>query len=261
VSLPAIPDDYTSVGLEDFSAEDLVMPKLLLAHADGVMKDSLSGETFTEIELVILGLIKQRILWDTEVDDKNKTPLCRSFNHEEGYADAARFPWKAAAPLRLTDYPKTSDGEQVLLPCSVCPLKEWGSNPKGDTPWCSEQYVLAVMLPVPGGGWTPATCTLQRSAVKSVRAYLSAFQRSKSPAFLTITKMSVTAQRRGTVKYVVPSFVRGETTDTADWPQFKDTYFRVRDFLQTPRATVEDDGEATTSTKSEKADDEEIDFD
>lgn len=242
-NLPAVPDDGLLVGLEDFGTDDLVMPSLKLDHANGYITDSLSGTQYEKLEVVICGLIKSRILWPAEVEETKSAPLCRSYNHSEGYAFSAKFPWKAAQ-LKLGAYPTAGEEDEFsILPCELCPLKDWGSNPKGNsTPWCSEQYNLAVMQDMSGeGDWSPATLTLQRSAVKPIRAYLTGFQRAKTPAFVNRTIITVTAQKRGTVNYVVPSFAKGAPTDQADHDLFKETYFRIREWLQTPRVEKSED--------------------
>src|SRR5690606_15412571 len=135
-------------GLEDFGMEDAVIPRLKIVHKEGVFEDSLSGEKFETISLVILGLVKQRILWHQTVDDGDM-PMCRSANHDTGFPNLSddqpkekRFPWEKSG-FRPEDY-QDEDGN-FRLPCSGCNLKEWKSHPDGKRPYCSEQFTLPVL--------------------------------------------------------------------------------------------------------------------
>lgn len=240
--LPAVPAaPGLPEGLEDFSFDDMVMPKLAIAHQDGVFVDSLSGEKYPDLEVVLLGLIKQRILWPPDVAAEKEAPLCKSYNFSDGRPDPgnpSRFPWKASG-YSMGEY---VDGENPpVLSCEGCKLKEWGSHPKGDTPWCSEQHTFALLIPSSVGGFSPAVLTLQRSGIKPSKAYLSSFARSQSPLFVCTTKMGLILQRRGTVAFSVPTFTRGTPTDEAFHGDFASQYRRIREFMTTPRAN--EDGE------------------
>lgn len=251
-TLPARVDDDLNVGLEDIDSSDMMMPTLRLNHGDGVMEDSLSGETFDRVTAIPLGVIKNRILWPAEMGDDKAPPLCRSLNFTEGIPDGDNFPWKAAG----FDRAKFEEGEN--LPCANCALKEWGSHPKTETPWCSEQWVVPMML---AGG--PALFTLQRSSLKGIRAYVTSFARARQPLFVNYVKISLNQQRRGSVKFVVPQFAKGDATDEADHRDLADAYRRVRDYVQTPRAEdAPSETKVSVGTKSESAyDDDDIEFD
>lgn len=240
--LVAVPSVAPIEGLEDFEADDMVMPKLDIAHADGVFVDSLSGERFETLEVVLLGLIKQRILWPTEMGAEKEAPMCKSYNFTEGRPDPvnpSRFPWKASG-FAMAEY---VDGENPpAVACDSCALKEWGSNPKGDTPWCSEQHTFAVLLPVVGGGFSPAVMTLQRTGIKPSKAYMTSFVRAQSPLFVTTTKLGLSVQKRGTVTFSVPTFARGVATSPEDHAGFASNYRRIRDFIATPRAAEAEEG-------------------
>ena len=241
-NLPAVSGPAPIEGLEDFDADDMVMPKLTIEHAEGVFVDSLSGERFPTLEVVLLGLVKQRILWPVDVAAEVEAPMCKSYNFLEGRPDPAnptRFPWKASG-FNMADY---VDGENPpVVTCDGCKLKEWGSNPKGDTPWCSEQHTFALLLPIANGGWSPAVLTLQRTGLKPSKAYMTSFARSQSPLFVTTTKMGLTVQKRGTVTFSVPTFARGTATDETEHAGYAVQYRRIREFIATPRAVEAEEG-------------------
>lgn len=234
---PAIPDDDDLTGLEDIDARDLVMPRINLDHQTGEFVDSLSGERNTEIEVVILGLIKQRVLWAPEVEE-GAVPLCKSWDAKIG-RPGKDFPWDAAG-FDQASAGVDANGE-LALPCEACALKEWGSNPKSETPWCAEQHTFPVLT---DGG--PALLTFQRSSLKASRAYLSSFARKGEPLYTVHTTIKLTQNKRGTVKYAVPSFIKGAPTEPEQWGEFAAQYRSIRDFVRTPR-TKDEEGEPASA--------------
>lgn len=213
-------------GLEDFDAGDMVMPRLAIVQQEAVFEDSLSGEKFAEMDVVILGLIKQRVLWPSELGENDSSPLCKSTNYTTGYPNPSTFPWAESGF-------SPQDGQQgsVTLSCNDCALKEWGSHPTNNVPWCSEQYTFALLRPT-SGGHAPAIVTFQRSGVKSCKTYLTSFAQAKTPLFTCVTKISLEARKRGSVSYAVPKFVKGAETPQELWGEFAQQYRDIRDFLQ-----------------------------
>ncbi len=253
----AHPDDAMT-GLEDFAPEDLVMPALRIDHQAGVIKHSLSGEEFKELDTILLGLVKQRTLWAPDMAAEPEAPICRSLNFTTGIPDPQkpeRFPWKAAGV-----------DEAPAISCEGCQLKEWGSHPKNSSPWCSEQWVFPLMFKS-GSTWSPATITLQRVNLKPARGYVSAFAAEKSGLYVCTTKLTCHQNKRGTVSFVTLSFAKGDATPEDSWPELIEQYRRTRQFLQTPRSTdeeVTEPGDAAPKAPPKKAaaavDEEEIDF-
>ena len=189
----AVPED-DMIGLEDFDTQtDAVMPTIKIAHKEAVFEDALSGEKYESLDCILLGLIKQRILWPPKVEETKSQPLCKSYNYTVGRPpDIEKFPWKAAG------FEKIDNDPEVELPCENCKLKDWGSHPKRDTPWCSEQHTFALLQPIEDG-WAPALLTVQRSAIKPSRTYMTAFVRSKTALFTVRTLIKLDARKRGTV--------------------------------------------------------------
>lgn len=233
-------------GLEDFDSNlDAQMPILRIKHDSGQFVDALSGETINEsgeaVEVILLGLMKQRILWASELSDDAK-PLCKSYNFTEGVPDEDNFPKKASGFT-------SDDVDGGMLPCVDCKLKEWGSHPQRDTPWCSEQHTFALLVKT-GDGWSPALLTVQRSAIKPSKQYLTSFARSGTPLYTVVTSISLDQRRKGTVDFSVPKFVRGAETDSDDWPAYAATYRGIREFVRTPQSRNggggEDGGENET---------------
>lgn len=245
-------------GLEDFETTDMVMPRLSIDHGEAVFVDNLTGERHEKMHVVMLGLIKQRILWDDEVKEGDK-PLCKSFDFRNGHPNEATFPWSAAG----FDKDDAGDG---TLPCDACALKEWGSHPKRDTPWCSEQHTFPLLQDIGDSNFAaPAILSFQRSAIKASKSYLTGFARSKTPLYTVVTEISLNAQKRGSVNYATPSFARVGPTESDAWAEYAQHYRTIREFITTP-PPAEDDADTpaasagTSDNKSAAADTDEDDL-
>lgn len=252
-------------GLEDFDQSDLVMPRLRIVGKDAEFEDNLTGERHSKITVILLGLVKQRILWAPEVEDGDG-PLCRSLDFSTGLPYAKEFPWKESGFDRRSAEDASADADHPTLACASCALKEWGTNPKGSTPWCSEQHTYPLMMQAGEGLWVPAILTLQRSGIRASKAYTSGFARSRQPLYTAITEISLQPQKRGSVDYAVPLFAKKSLTDEADYPEYAQNYRQIREFLQSSRnaETAEEprkgDGGASPSAAPPYAADDEPPF-
>ena len=233
-------------GLEDIEASDLVMPILSINHDDGTYVHSLSGEQKTSLKVIGLGVVKQRILWPADPGEKGVGPVCRSYDHTHGIPDQERF-------VTLTKkVPGNFDARTVLsgepLPCSECPLKEWGTHPKGDGPWCNEQYsVPLLIIDDDEETETPALISFQRSQIKPVKAWISNFVGKKKPLYSAVTKLGIQMNRKGTNEYAVPTFTVVEATDMLQWPNYSQNFHSIAGFISTPRTRS---GEEETETET-----------
>jgi len=234
-NLPANTADYDT-GLEQFDSSDAVIPRLSIVHKEQEFKDSLTNEQFPKIQTIILGLVKQRVLFHNVVDDGDK-PMCKSADYETGFPNVSddikkdkRFPWDKSG-FDPKDYKPDEDG-LIRLPCSGCALKEWGSHPDGKKPYCAEQFTLPILYdPSEDENWVPALITFQKTALKPLKSYLTSFARSKSAAFQAITEIVLTAEKRGANEYSVPSFKKVGDTDEENWREYSMNYRSMRDFL------------------------------
>lgn len=262
-NLPAIQNPLARPeGLEDFDTRDQVMPVLKINHKDAVFEDGLSGQEFKELNVVIAGLVKQRVLWPAQMKESEggqaDPPLCRSYDFHEGHPSMPkvlengqeweRFPWDAVQSVFVQG--------QRPLPCAECPLKEWNTHPTREAPWCSEQHTFALLFENEEGGFVPSLLSVQRSGLKSSRQYLSSFANAGTPLFTVRTKLTLEERKMGANPFAVPKFSRQGETDPDDHPIFSSMYRSMRDFLQTPRVQEEDTegGEmAATTTQAAPA--------
>lgn len=248
--------DLGDVGLEDVGAGDVQMPRLVIDHAEALFKDSTTGQKFPKLTVVMLGVVKQRIMWDSQIDDNDK-PQCKSPTHEIGFPQMRtdipvrkQFPW-AKSNFNPADYPPDENG-QIRLPCDNCNLKEWGADK--EKPACSEQYTFGVYYQDDEGGMRPAIISFQRSGLKAARSYAGTFKAAKQPMFTVFTTMTLSAESRGKTVYATPSFTRGGASDSGMWSEYADAYRAVRDFLhQDPRpATKEEDDKAAAARSASR---------
>jgi hypothetical protein len=249
-------EDLASVGLEDVGVGDVVIPRLQIQHKEGTFLDNLSKATFASLKVVLLGLVKQRIMWDDEVNEGDR-PKCKSPDFEHGFPNVnydgktppgKQFDWKVSN-FNPEDYPAENGlNGLVTLPCTNCIFKEWD---KGDwkQPPCSEQHTYPLLYsPDEGASWQPALLTVQRTGIKPSRQYISSFAQAKTPMFTVFTEIGLTQQKRGSVDYSVPWFKRHEATDRNAWPEFASQYRAIREFIRQPPRRL--DEEETVSTDS-----------
>lgn len=239
--LPAgMTDDDFMEGLEDLLPEDMgASPRMTVEHHDGVFKVSSTGEEFTTANFIILGLVRQRTMWHPDIPDgESPAPMCKSPDFENGFPEMSeevkvdfRFPWTASGmePNMLVD---NGPGVKKSVSCSDCKLKEWGTDPKSDRPWCSEEFTLPLLYQSEDGTWSPALLTLKRSALKTVKTYMASFKSSRTPMFAFITKATLSKNKRGNVRYCTPEFSKGEATDRGEWQGYFDSFKGVRDYLK-----------------------------
>ena len=231
--------NFDSTGLEDFDSSDAVMPRIKIEHQTGVWKDTLSGQEFTTLRFIALGLIKQRVLFHHNVEDDD-VPMCKSSDFHTGYPNPEApqkksFPWQLSG-FNPADFPVDAEGNQPL-PCAGCALKDWGSNPTSDAPYCAEQWTLPIYYdqsPDGSGEWAPAILTLQKSSIKPIRTYLTSFKQSNKPPFLAVGHGTLRVMQRGSVTYSVPSFVKAEESPRERWQEFSQQFADMRQFLTRP---------------------------
>jgi hypothetical protein len=237
----ALPSDLAT-GLEDFGVEDLKLPRLTVNHEAGTFKDMLSNMEYPELVVIPLGAIKQRVLWHPAINDDKKdvVPLCKSTDYQTGYptlnqpVPTDNFPWPAVG-WNPSDFQPNSEG-RVVLPCSSCRLKEWGSHPlDGKKTWCTEQHSIPLLYGPPGSepGMT-ALFTAQRSSINASKAFFASIMRRSLPAYAVRATLRLNAHQRGKNKYYVPVFIETGLTDQENWPVYSESLTSIRTFLTQP---------------------------
>ena len=236
-SLPALPDDIRGVGLEDFDETDLITPRLSILHQLGVFEHPQTNQQWDSFECILLGMVKQRTLWKPVLEEKGK-PLCRSYDFKVGHP-GENFP---------LDESGFTGEEGDELPCADCELKEWGSHPNTNAPWCNEQHVYPMLILDEEVGYLPVILTLSKTGIKPSRSYLNPFMNNQRPLFTAVTRLSLDKNRKGGNIYSVPVFERVGPSDKDEWQNWAAQFRRIKAFLNTPRGNPDD----STETKVEE---------
>jgi hypothetical protein len=259
--VPAQLGDFKYTGLDDFAVTDSVLPRIKILHEEGVWTDNLSNVKMPVLRFIPLGLVKGRVLFHHQVDN-NDVPMCKSSDFNIGYPnpDAPRtksFPWDLAG-LDPRNFPADAEGN-TKLPCASCHLKDWGTDPKGDSPYCSEQWNLPIYYDPTAGAqgnpqtdFVPAILTLQKSSLKPLKAFFSSFAQSNRPPFLVIATSTLKMQDRGSVTFSKPSFTTESESPRERWQEFAEQYEEMKIFLQRP-PTRDDDAPATPPAAAQQA--------
>lgn len=223
-------------GLEDFSKEDLTIPVIQIEHETGLFVDKLTGEKFPEIDGVLLGLLKSRIMWPPQQNavGQKPAPMCRSREAITG-KPGDNFPWadfKKGTEKNKEWSPEPLSAETIA--CSTCYFAQWGSDPKNDSPRCTMQYVFPIMGKRGDEYHLQGLLTVQRTGIKPANAYMSGFVRDGMSLFMHHTTLTLRVQQSGTVKFSVPTFARGEATpaDMDLWRSWAETYSGIKQQLQ-----------------------------
>lgn len=240
-AVPANLGDYqfANTGLEDFSVTDAVLPRIKIIQKEGLWEDTNSSLRMQTLRFIPLGLVKQRVLFHHNVEDDD-VPMCKSSDFQVGFPNPAApanksFPWQLSG-FDPNDFQPDANGDR-RLPCDGCQLKEWGSNPTSEAPYCAEQWTIPIYYDASqdmSGEWTPAILTLQKSNVKPIRSYLTQFAQGGRPPFLNIARGTLQVRTRGSVEYSVASFVKESESPRDRWNEFAEQYGEMRQFLTRP---------------------------
>lgn len=250
MSTDVVPAGTFETGLDDLTSADLTVPRLRIAHKDGVFKDSATNEELSELICVVLGLVRQRVLFHHNVEDGDK-PMCKSPDFKTGYptmeptSKEKAFPWERAG-FNPNDFPPVND--RITLPCESCKLREWDSHPvTGKKPYCAEQFTMPLFYApsldeLKEGRYSSALITFQKTGVPPAKKYLSPFVARKTGVYTVFTRIGLTQMSRGQTDYCVPNFQKIGDTDQADWEEYSENYAAIRQFLlsNVPGGTVED---------------------
>lgn len=251
---PATMDSWDAnlgTGLEDFDTSDASIPRLTIDHIDAVFKDSQTEETFQTLDCILLGLVKQRLMWPAEqADGESKdSPLCKSPDFKHGFPNMdSELPKDKQFPWGASNYTKENlfavEGTDLpALACNTCRFKEWNSDPSGNKPWCSEEWVLPLLY-WNNDQWNPAIISFHRSSLKSVKKYISAFATRKLPLFTAVTTLSLTQNKRGMVRYCIPNFARKGESNSGEWMDYRTDFLGIEEYLRAFPQAFKEDGDS-----------------
>lgn len=251
--------DLANAGLEDIGVTDVVIPRIKIDHVNGRFVDALSKQEFDKLTVILLGLVKQRVMFDDDVQDGDR-PQCKSPDFDHGFPNInpesrkdTLFPWDKSN-FKPEDFPPENGLNNLpTLPCDKCIFQKWDVGGWKNPP-CAEQHTYPLLYtPDEGESWITALLTLQKTGIKPSRQYISAFAQSQTPMFTVHTEITLTQQSRGTVKYAVPSFKRLSVTDRNEWGEYATRVRQIRDFIRQPPRNAEDDDTDGVTTEGDTA--------
>lgn len=234
-------------GLEDTDASDLTTPIYRINHEKGVFVNGLTNEEMPSFDVILLGRIKQRILWPMEVGGEGEAPMCRSYDFARGIPRPETWvqpqknnPALTAVKVSGWGYGQVEDAalDNKGLACAQCSLKDWGED--RTPPWCNEQWTFPFLsLDEDGQPLSPGVISFQRTGLKPCKSYVSGFVQAKSALYTVVTRLTAVLQQRGSVKWVTPSFQRLRDSDPTQWNEYSTALHQIKDFLTTPRTFTE----------------------
>jgi hypothetical protein len=254
-NVPALPDNFDPmVGMEDVTSADLTIPRLRIKHKEAVFRDALTNQDFEYLDCIVLGTIKQRVMFHEIVEDGD-VPQCKSTDYDQGYPNISeeakpsnRFPWKHSNFDRENFQPDSAG--RVVLPCSSCIFKDWNKTSQAGKEWkkppCNEQHTYVILYtPDEGETYMPALVTFSKTGITPSKNYISGFYQRRKPMFTVHTRIELQVAKRGDNQYCTPKFKSGAATDPEMWGEWSDQLRNIRDFLRRPpRSNVDEDEEA-----------------
>lgn len=248
MSTDVVPAGTYDTGLDDLG-DAIQVPRLRIGHKTGTIIDPNTGQEFPKINAFILGLVRQRVLFHVKVDEKDK-PMCKSPDAKMGFpnlepADPKKaFPWDKAE-LEPSQAQRDEQG-RLYIACGSCKLKEWGSHPLGDKPYCSEQYTLAIIFAetkeelLSENGGMPALLTVQKTGIKPARTYLQTFKLKGVGAYTVVTEIGLDMKKQGDTVYSTPTFRHNGDSPQERWLDFSQDFLGIQDFLLKARPPAPD---------------------
>lgn len=236
-------------GLEGFDPGQVAIPRITIDHDNGIFKNNLDGSTFDTLNVVILGMVHQRVLWPKRMGDSDK-PQCKARDAQWGYPNLegdrkGLFPW-SESNFTEENLQLDSNGNKVL-PCKACSLKDWGgTRDDREPPRCSEQYTFVLQDEYAAN----YLYTVQRTGLKNARRFITGFIQRKTPMFTKWTKITVQTQGGTQRSYGVPVFALGSDTDQSMWEGWADEFKGIREFITKPPRGDGNDADGETNIQA-----------
>jgi hypothetical protein len=179
------------------------------------------------LTVVILGLVHQRVMFS---EDRRGIP-CKSPNGTIGIPGTS-FPWDKSS-FEPYQYPPSTQGYREL-PCNLCRFKEFDTDLKGGkAPACSEQYTLPLFY-LSGTGWKVGIFSVQKTAIKPTRDYLTKFQRNREPAYTKFTTISLSRVGKDGKYWSTPAYQEAGIVDRALYIRLSHFYRSMREAITSP---------------------------
>lgn len=146
--------------------------------------DGLSGESFKELEVVLLAYPPSRAWWEVSIEEGGGgVPDCRSHD-------------------MLVPDPSSPNRQSAT--CAACPHSKWGEN--SERPSCAES-VNVVAFDVTGDRFV--WLRFAGTGLKPFKDYISYLESRRLVSFAVTTKVTLEENSRDALKWLTPKFAMG----------------------------------------------------
>ena len=242
--------------LDELHDDEIPTPRIVVDGKTCQFVNSDTSERYDDLEVIILGLVRNRVMWDRNATPRDgMTPLCRSNDAVTGRPNISddipvkeQFPWKKSNFTR-SELPVEPNTDQPLAPCKDCVFAEWGND--NERPPCDERLTLPVFYKDSFGKWATGILTFKGAGFRATTRYLGAIKARKQQSFMFRTKITLEPQRSGEVDYATPKFERLGLSDPGmverdgkkiaqNWIDSFNAFEQIKDFLRRAPRVAED---------------------
>ena len=228
-------------GLGELSADDLIIPRIVVGQAQSQIPDEAKGTLYCEVTgdmksemtMVIIKMSKSRVLFPGKFS-RNSKPLCKSSN------------------FIIPD--EIEDSEPMAVTCAECKEAKWGTN--RTPPRCNETWNLLV---IDLESYTPAWFSLKSTMLKPVRKILSALKMrataKRIPVWGFSFKVAIDVRSGTGGDSFVPVFSNIKELDEADTGNMSTVRQQLAGEQITPEDYERDEAYAGNDDMADAADD------
>lgn len=229
---------YMGVGTEDVDATDFGIARWKINHNKGLFVNNQNDVALPELNVIVLNNVKQRVMFNPDINDEETDPWCKSNDHKDGYP-GENFPWENYA------FNNPELGNAIPLPCSSCNFAQWGErNPKtgkAKKPLCAELFTFTMMMLDEELEGTPGILSLKGTSIGPAKKFMAPFVQRRQPMFIKTVRISLTEQLfQGRVFYVAKFDITGDS-EPSSYPEFANIAMNAREYLTAPPRAAEDE--------------------
>ena len=228
---------YAGVGTEDVTAADFGIARWKIDHNEGYFVNNQNELAYTALDVILLNNVKQRVMFNPDMNAGEDDPWCKSNNHTDGYP-GENFPWEGDANQGIPAYAFGYQGDGAVLPCASCNFSQWGARDpktgKSKPPLCNELFSFTFMVLNEELEGTPGIISFKGTSISPAKKYMAPFIQRRQPLFVKSTRISLTAQMFAGRKFYVAKFDMLEDTDPTQFEEWAQIAMSAREFLTQP---------------------------
>lgn len=197
---------------KDINSGDDILP-FIKGPASNAPFFQMDGETFDDLDVVILAAQKQMSFWPSAEPKSGQLPFCQSADGTYGIPRIDDEEAAAEADLLDTKHPALESGNDSPILCASCPMNKFGAGKNGGK-LCNESRFLLVL---PKGKQTPYLLRAPKMSVKNFDEFRGIARRRADIGDYYMTRCKLTgkasASSTGTSYYQIDFEVTTPLTD------------------------------------------------